>query len=796
MIVDRLIKLTLIEGGKYERGEYVGNYIPSVSGNSVILEESEDTMLYKLSPLGKTVYYHGYTESDIILMGDNVVIDTIPSPIMDIEIKVPENCKYIYFPVQKEYEDEYNLRVFDGESYDCSDFVDNTDSLEVIYSRDNTSGVLSEVSMEFDFVLDARTWLRDIFREKGLYSKVVFTVYRRDDFSNTYTMVKSMNLDFGTYQLTSDRVKISAASDTLLEIINSAGKTDYDVKVSEVRNEKKWEYGRTGAIGSATYEITDVGIVSDFDKVVVPYIGATDTEHLVDTIYYQTQELSLTLPVNDNSFFAENISTKNQDIYIDLDVKIHIEATGDGREIEDYERKLIATIATWDDNDNLVSNTPYAIPIFAFQGSITQKASITYRGEYSFHGAITVLPGHKVTFCFLNKGSNLEFAYITLSEASFSAYNKSVSETTANIDVIDPNTLFQKYLDLMSGESGMYTSKIFWDEGDYQIKIVAAESIRGLNGAVIHGKPNDFINWMRVLGYEYEITGRTITFKRRDEFFNNSVIMTMNEDEVADLVESADEEYAYTSVEIGYEKQDYNKESGRIELNGLFTYTTEYVSREDNKLSLISPYRADAMGIEFLVQETLDSSTDDESDNDIFFVALVENDEYYGEYKGVVIYDTAYGIELFNGVFAPPFLVERNMSLIGINTSMLYFKSTDMNRNARIGGNSWSNPYTDHVISKKLFKPLVYNFASGNHKEIPHDRSGIIEVKWQGEVYRGFIREIRKNYAKETETTWELYACDAKREGTLEVTPQLLWITPSSPGTFHVTSDTNWVINY
>ena len=36
---------------------------------------------------------------------------------------------------------------------------------------------------------------------------------------------------------------------------------------------------------------------------------------------------------------------------------------------------------------------------------------------------------------------------------------------------------------------------------DVQIMIVASESIRQINDANIHGSPNDFFDWMRVLGY-------------------------------------------------------------------------------------------------------------------------------------------------------------------------------------------------------------------------------------------------------------------------------------------------------
>ena len=54
-----------------------------------------------------------------------------------------------------------------------------------------------------------------------------------------------------------------------------------------------------------------------------------------------------------------------------------------------------------------------------------------------------------------------------------------------------------------------------------------------------------------------------------------------------------------------------------------FRFTTEYttgIDITDNVLELISPYRADVYGIEFLSQKRGQDTTDSESDNDVFFV--------------------------------------------------------------------------------------------------------------------------------------------------------------------------------
>lgn len=294
--------------------------------------------------------------------------------------------------------------------------------------------------------------------------------------------------------------------------------------------------------------------------------------------------------------------------------------------------------------------------------------------------------------------------------------------------------------------------------------IVAAESIRKIQGAKIYGSPNDFFEWLKVLGYEYECFDRKLVFKPRDEFFRKDVTaMNLKARELADLIVQADETYAYTSVEIGYEKQDYESTNGRSEVNGTFCYTTGYITSADNKLTLISPYRADSIGIELLCQEADRDTKDTKSDNDVFFVAMTENDSSYTEYRGVKIWNKVPvvgepEIEMFNAPFNPYFLVQRNASLIGVNARLVKFKSTDMSRTAWI--TNVGNIYADQLIDSKLFDPIEYNFAAGSVQEIPSVdvRNGLIHFEWRGKILKGFIKQIRKNYAAETETTWVLYA--------------------------------------
>ena len=308
-----------------------------------------------------------------------------------------------------------------------------------------------------------------------------------------------------------------------------------------------------------------------------------------------------------------------------------------------------------------------------------------------------------------------------------------------------------------------YTGEIDWGElYPAQVRISAAESLRGFEEAVLHGKFSDFVDWMHALGYEYGIVRNHILFKPREQYFlKETTALELSGDEVADLYIEAADDYAYTNVKIGYDKQDYESVNGRAEANGTFEYTTGFLRREEKTLELISPYRADSIGIELLCREAdnKSKSTDDSADNDIFFVALDGDGSSYATYKAQQITDKDTGVSMFNALFNPYYLVQANKSLLGITTTRLRFAGTDMNRNASIGS---ENIYRDVEIatSDQLFRPVTYSFATGNFKDLPSPENwnGLVKFTFDGTRRAGFIRKILKNYSLESETDWQLWA--------------------------------------
>ena len=789
-IVRDYIKCVVIEGGAYERGEFAGNMWCRVNENGEFeTHEYSLSRLYILDNrkkdgtlgLYKQVEYNGYLRdiAEIVMLDSNLnVLDHIKNtgdgPITNVAFNIPENCRYVYLSCASDYEKNYYLRVFEGDFIDVTQNIENLDSLENVLSRDGVSGVISEVSFEISFVLSAKDFVKDIFFRKGLYGKALLKIYRRGNFDNDYKLIKDINLDFSTYQEYADRVTVEAAKFDLLEIINSEGKTKYEVPVSEISDTKKWKYERMNFINNGVYElVTSDMTVAQITDLIAFSLNLSSSELILgEGIDFVSQ----TLTYGKTNYFIQN-NGKSVNMHIKMMFKFIFEG----------EIKVHNPFETEIDKNSLLSIQLYRLSSEGnFKESIKswflapETLSIDgekYTGIFSdtmnVDKIVTIEPNERICLGFSsvnNMGMAVTiqsgyYRFESLEEGNkpiLTAYYTTKSQESHEIDIIDPTTLMQHYLNEMSGVNGLFSVQINWSESNYKTMLIAAESIRQIPGAKLYGSPNDFFDWMKVLGYEYDIDGTKLIFNFRDEYFKSSfAAMSMRKDEIADLIIKADNTYAYTSIEIGYDKQDYDTMNGRCEPNGMFSYTTGYITRTDNKLSLISPYRADSIGIEILCQESDKQTTDTDSDNDVFFVALKENSEDYSEYKDIYIEDKDFSsLKLFNAPFNPYYLIKRNQSLIGINADKVKFKATDMSRTAIIIDNGQSvDPYADQIISKKLFEPIIYNFAAGSNKDLPDHavRNGLVKINWKDEIYTGFIKEIRKNYASDTETTWELW---------------------------------------
>lgn len=715
----------------------------------------------------RVVSYQGYlfgAASIVFLDGAGRVLGSFKAPdgeiIKDIQSITPEGTSWIevsrYRNAPADAWINFNLALQTFNEMNVTNNVASWTDLEVILQRDLTSGSFSSVSFPVFLTELAKDFMVEVFDMYAMHSRIAFNVYLRDDVKlNVYRLIKSSPMDFQTYKQTDTQVEITLIDAELDEQLNTGGKTKYDIPVSEVAATKKWNYDRMTMLNRGNYELTDQDGPMGNAKYLQLYLYLASSEMTPGSAenIFQTQssENFQDITTSNNYFFKAVEGWTFQ-----LNMNFHFEFRW--QPFQPFDERPDTYLVVYKNNDP-------TLPIFS------QLLDQTTDGDYYID---EIVLSKVVGDIFLEKDDTLSFylqrdnavgvspfSKITLpSFTEFSLSYTTIGKPINDLNVIKPETLCQNLLDRISGVKNLFTCQFNWGDIDYIPMLCAAETIRNIPNANIHAALNDILDWMKVLGYEYSADNRVLVFKQRDEFFKPDVTaLTLKGKENADLRIEGSDKFAYTSVMIGYEAQDYESVNGRFEVNGMFEYSTGYTNITRNDLKLISPYRADPIGIELLCWERKNSTKDTKSDNDIFVIAMNENEDHYSVYDSIVAtLDEALNLEMFNAVFNPYFLVKQNESLIGINSRYLKFTSTDSNRNSHVTG--VADIYADQPIEKQLFKPFTYNFVTGNVIPLPGPdvRDGLIKFWYNNVLKSGYIFRILKNYSKELESTWILYA--------------------------------------
>lgn len=267
---------------------------------------------------------------------------------------------------------------------------------------------------------------------------------------------------------------------------------------------------------------------------------------------------------------------------------------------------------------------------------------------------------------------------------------------------------------------------------------------------------------------------QTIYFVPRAEIFagNNTVRLS----NIRELNFSINTGLAYSSLAIGYEKQEYEAECGRDEWNFSAQYTTG-VDKFEKKLSLVSKYRADCYGFEFLSQERSKDTKDNKSDNTVFFASCAvkvkeeESESSGGNEDTEIIQSSALEIDrsgctisgalssdVFNGEYAPYLCAKANAAYIAaaMCPMTLKFASFDGNTDVSIDGVKGN---ADLQLNAQLFTLGEIQFSSAD-VDTDLDVNALYEVSSNGITYRGFLKEVSFKYAKAETVKYKLIVKD------------------------------------
>ena len=653
--------------------------------------------------------------------------------------------------------------LINGISYEATDDLKNWDDFELAYKRSNYDGVIRSFSTKFEFFNRSYELLKEEFAKNYLSSKAGIAFYKRNNSWN-WDKIFHCTLDFGTYSEDGMVVSINAVDDNLAAIIKAKRNILYEYPVADLYTRSlnydglKFQYEAKYVLGGSTYESDGVQYVN-----ITKVFGGTYA-YTIPIYKLSNSELpSLDSPIifSDAQFtessleegvpFAEALADVHIDFNFTTDYYVHIyEGIVKNIKLRIFKKDSGGAIEdVWSHySDGFYKYINEIIPIDLIKGQKTY-----FMMELTFGAPIS-------EGSFTKNVVDVVFPNFSLGISFMSRIN------TVNIDVISPITVLGKLLDSMTDSTETYSGLI--DDYDPRMSmdrlstsyIMAAESARGLPNAKLYTSYKKFCDWMEAeFGYVPVINENTVTFMHRDKLFTSTVVKDLGT-EINDYEFSVNDSLIYSSVKVGYDKEDYDSVNGRDE----FRFTNEFstgLNLRDNTLSLISPYRADAYGIEFLVQKRGEDTTDNDSDNDVFFVSCDQdgvNLKLYRAYTPSQLSGLLSPETMFNFQYSPRFMLEANKKYIGSCTGMLKFTSSDGNSDVAINGVKETD---DFPTSGRLFTVSEVEVKTSD-MSTPSDLTGLVSFSNKGKIITGYIKQMSLNVAKEKAATYTLIVKEVK----------------------------------
>ena len=128
------------------------------------------------------------------------------------------------------------------------------------------------------------------------------------------------------------------------------------------------------------------------------------------------------------------------------------------------------------------------------------------------------------------------------------------------------------------------------------------------------------------LGIETVNGNQVVRIESMSYAFQSSVFLTV--ENASEISEEVANDLTFSAIHMGFtsSKDAYNQNKGRFEYNAKTDYSTP-ITRQQNELNNVSPYRGDTNGIVscLVKSKTEYSSTDTASDNDNFIIKCVRN---------------------------------------------------------------------------------------------------------------------------------------------------------------------------
>lgn len=619
-----------------------------------------------------------------------------------------------------------------------------TDSRNFVtsYTRPYYNGVIRKSNSKLILIGKARRLLIEEYRKNYLNSKAAFSVYC---INNRWGYDKAWEcpLDFATFEYDTYYAELFCKDNSATALIKSNNNTKFEFPVDELKDENQLRYDGMTVQNKVKFIITAEYVEGEDYKI-------REVEKNSYLVWYPPLFVEESIfSVNDSITIhdQEEGYVYSKDSYDKT--KYFLECNKDCQITIDLTKLIVSFVEN--PNSSLLFNL-YKIKA---DGTVATAYGDGQNGYY-YVRTISLEKGDKLQISTIvgNTNGGYNKAYIYSSDLPITWTGRMDSK---NVDCISLNTLLGKILSSISSDSVTLTGSIcetingVENERLKNTKIVAAESIRQMVGAKIYTSFKDFSAFMEsVFGYVYEIIpvateeyteDSIVTFRHRSEVFANGVVKSIRI--ATEPRFCINKGLIYSALKIGYEKQDYdNGNNGFDEFNFTNHYKTG-TTLSTTTLELLCPYRADCYGFEQVAEKIGKPQESGDSDNDVFIVKVLpelSNERYIID--RTLIIEGAFSDTVFNGTFAPPYMVEANKHYIGSFCKELKFASSEGNSTIIIGGVPINS---DIETNEPLFSVGEVAFKT-NDFILPKNFQGLIEFEWEGRKYQGYLADVEISY--------------------------------------------------
>lgn len=620
-----------------------------------------------------------------------------------------------------------------GKAYSVTDDLKNWDDVTMTFKRGNYDGVIRTFSTKFSFANAAYSLIVGEYQKNYLSAKASIVFHKRNN-SWLWDEIFRCSLDFGTLNYDGYTCEINAVDDSLASIIKAKRSTQYEYLVSNLKEVKPLKYEHLAMQNKVEWTLP-----ANTDDETIKIATKNGTYAL--PLYVKASEISSKgvcefLDASEpTDYFFKNVSGNSLTINVKMEFKIDV--------------------------DRGVNNGAIAAVNFWFERKKDGVSEVIQREYYTANGTYNISIDRELKLAnneelLLNITTNSDTATVqTIHDVRISPTISYMYQGKGEvIDIIKPSTLLYNLLHSMVGE--YISCNIAEDERINKTMLMAADSVRGLHDAKISTSYAKFCDWMSAeFGFVPVVEDKSVSFVHRDTLFKDNLALELGA-ALTGFDYTVNSGMIYSSVKVGYDKKDYDSVNGLDE----FRFTTEYstgTTLSDNTFNLISPYRADAYGIEFLVNKRGEDTTDNKSDKDIFMAAIgVQTGQYNWLDKSVSVEGVISPQTMFNAIYAATYMIEVNKRYIGAFCKKLTYTSSDGNSDVKVNGVSAK---ADINITDRLFSVGEVSIETENNT-LPKDIGGYIQFEKNGKIYRCYLLDVDFGVNKNRSVKYKLIVKD------------------------------------